>query len=406
MKIILATCGSRGDVQPMIALTIGLKSAGHDALLLGPPEKANWAEKMECPYMAFGKDVTAFINNMEDAISIRAGISFVSFVRQEIHSQFKVLPSIIKNADLLIGSSLVFGLSSLAQAMSIKYRFIAFTPLLFPSHDHPFMTVKTQTLPLWCNDLSWKITSFLDRFNTTFLVNQHRKRLKLPPVSNIWDHILGDNTILACDKEIATVPLDVKQKVNQTGYLHLDLPDTPQSKLNHFFEAGSKPIYAGFGSMPPIDQARTIPLLIRAARRLEKRIIIARFWEEKSQYDTSPDVFFIKNYPHNHLFPRTAAAIHHGGAGTTATAALAGVPQIIVPHILDQYYHGQKIYLSGLGPRPISRSALTVDKLTLALKECFSSPEIFQAAEKARESIVMNNSINMAVQAVEQSFSS
>ncbi|MCD4719065.1 MAG: glycosyltransferase [Desulfobacula sp.] len=404
MRIVLATCGSRGDVQPMIALSLALKAAGHDVLLVGPPEKALWARQLGCPYKKFGTDVTTFLNNMKDAISLRTNIASVFFVRQELHSQFKVLPKIIETADLVIGSSLMFALSSIAQAMNIKYRYVAFTPQLFPSNNHPFLTIKTQTLPQWCNGMSWKIASLLDKFNLTFLINRYRKKLGLGPVDNAWDHILGEHPIVACDKEVAKVPIDVKTMFVQTGYLHLDLPAAAQPNLDRFLKKGERPIYAGFGSMPPKDQAKNIPLLVAAARRVGKRIIITKFWEKSSEYQSANDVFFIKNYPHLMLFPQTDAVIHHGGAGTTATTAISGVPQVIIPHILDQYFHGQKIYSSNLGPKPIWRSKLTVGKLSAALKECLSNPKIKQTAKKIKKSIDRDKSLQLTVKTIEQSF--
>ncbi len=404
MRIVLATCGSRGDVQPMIALSLALKATGHDVLLVGPPEKAQWARELGCPYKKFGTDITAVLNNMEDAVSLRTNITSFFLVRQELHAQFKILPQIIKTADLVIGSSLMFALSSIAQAMNIKYRFVAFTPQLFPSTDHPFLTIKTQTLPKWCNGMSWKIASLLDRLNLTFLINQYRKKMSLDPIDDAWDHILGEHTIVACDKEVARVPIDVKKMFVQTGYLHLDLPAAPQPTLDKFLQKGEKPIYAGFGSMPPKDQARNIPLLVAAARSVGKRIIITKFWEKSSEYQSASDVFFIKNYPHLNLFPQTDAVIHHGGAGTTATTALSGVPQVIVPHILDQYFHGQKIYSSSLGPKPVWRSRLTLVNLSAALKECLTNPIIKQTAEKTGKSIDRQKSLQLTIKAIEQSF--
>ena len=94
-------------------------------------------------------------------------------------------------------------------------------------------------------------------------------------------------------------------------------------------------------------------------------------WPESMDISYSKDVFFIRNYPHEYLFPRTAAIIHHGGAGTTATATRSGRPQIIVPHILDQYYHGYKIFMSGLGAKPVRRSRISLKTITQALTFCF-----------------------------------
>jgi UDP:flavonoid glycosyltransferase YjiC (YdhE family) len=401
MKIILATCGSRGDVQPMLTLCLALKDAGHDPLLIGPPEKAMWAGELGCPYFGFGRDVTAFINTFDNVVNLSAGFSFISFVRQELNAQFKILPAVIKNADLVIGSSLMFALSSISQAANIRYRYIVFSPQLFPSCHHPFPIFKTQTLPKWLNKLSWTTARIVDRVNITCLLNRHRKNIGLEPIDDALDHILGENPIAACDKEILSIPEDVQKTVTQTGFLHpvLARPDRPD--LDAFLESGSRPVYAGFGSMPPKDQKKNIPLLIGAARQAGVRIIILKFWEDSQITDFPEDVFFINAYPHLELFPKMAAVIHHGGAGTTAAAAVSGVPQIIVPHILDQYFHGQQIYQSHLGPMPIWRSRLTQKRLTLALKECLLNPRIQQNARTTGQKIDPAAALRSIVRAIE-----
>jgi len=399
MKIILATCGSRGDVQPMIAVCLALQSAGHDVLLIGPPENALWAKQMGCPYLGLGKDVSAFINTFDRPVSLYSGLSFIRFVRQELARQLEHLPEIIAGADLVIGSSLMFGLASTAEAKNIAYRYIAFTTQVMPSGFHPFLAIQTQTLPYLLNGMSWTMAALLDKCNITFLINCFRKKQGLAPVSNGWDHILGPHTIVACDREIATVPPDVKKNVTQTGYPHLDLPETPDPELEKFLQEGTTPVYAGFGSMPPIGQEKTIPLLVDAAKNLGRRIIIKHPRDPSPGYRGDDNVLFIRNYPHRKLFPRMAAVIHHGGAGTTATAAASGVPQLIVPHILDQYFHGHRIFLSGLGPAPIPFSRLTNARLSHGLDQCLNNPHIRQAAKNTGKSIDPDRSLQAVVDA-------
>jgi len=336
MKIVLATFGSRGDVQPMLALSLALRSAGHDVLLAAPPEKAEWAEGLGCPFHPLGSDVTAFIDDMKDAHSLRSALSFIHYVRKEAFSQFDVFPEIIKGADLVIGASLVFALSTVAESMGVGYRYIAFTPQLLPSGYHPFPAFRHHWLPKWYNRMTWKIAKMIDRFNLTRLINKHRKTLALKPVQDVWLHILGQNVIVASDKIIAEVPPDVNTTFTQTGYMHLDQPDLYHPELEAFLSVGPPPVYAGFGSMPKHDQADLVPVIVDAARSVGQRVIISKFWDEPSEFSNSDDVFLIKKYPHLKLFPHMAAVIHHGGAGTTASCAISGMPQIIVPHILDQ----------------------------------------------------------------------
>ena len=144
MRIVLATFGSRGDVQPMLALSLALQSAGHHVLLAAPPEKGEWARQLGCPFQSLGEDITAFIDSMKDAHSMRSAIRFIGYLRKTLISQFRVFPEIIAGADLVVGASLVGALASVAESMGIEYRYMAFTPCLLPSSHHPFPVCKHQ----------------------------------------------------------------------------------------------------------------------------------------------------------------------------------------------------------------------------------------------------------------------
>ncbi|MGD9189017.1 MAG: glycosyltransferase, partial [Desulfobacteraceae bacterium] len=115
MKIVLSTFGSRGDVQPMLALALGFQAAGHDVLLIGPPEKAAWAAELGCPYQPAGSDVTALIDTMDAAHTARSALIFTQYVRREIVVQFEQLPSMVQDADMIVAASLCFGLASMAE---------------------------------------------------------------------------------------------------------------------------------------------------------------------------------------------------------------------------------------------------------------------------------------------------
>jgi UDP:flavonoid glycosyltransferase YjiC (YdhE family) len=397
MRVVLATFGSRGDVQPMLALSLALKNAGHDVLLAAPPEKAGWAEQLGCPFSPLGSDVTAFIDGMEDAHSIRSAISFLLFVRREVFTQFDVFQKIIAGADLVVGSSLVFALSTAAESMGIEYRYIAFTPQLLPSGSHPNPAFKHQGFPKWYNLITWRLIRLLDMFNLTKLINDKRKELGLESVQDAWQSMRGPRVIVASDRVIAEVPEDVKSPYTQTGYMHLAQPDHYLPELEAFLGAGPPPVYAGFGSMPKHDQAKIVPLIVQAARKEGTRTVIAKFWDEPSEFSGAEDIFFIKGYPHLKLFPCMAAVIHHGGAGTTASSAISGVPQIIVPHALDQYYWGNQVFCSKLGPRPIWRSRLTIERLATAIRECLSNDLIRQKAKTAMEVIRQQDSVELTV---------
>lgn len=397
MRIVLVTFGSRGDVQPMLALSLALKSAGHDVLLAGPPEKAAWVQEYGCPFHPLGRNLTTFIDSMPDAHTVGSAIRFVSYIYKEMLAQFDILPEIISGADLVVGASLVFALATVAEYMGICYRFIAFTPEIIPSGYHPYPAFKTQGLPKWYNRMTWMVMRIIDRFGLGRVLNHKRRQLGLRPVRDSWLHILGQHVIVASDQEIVEVPPDLEITATQTGYLHLYQKKPYLKNLESFLSAGSPPVYVGFGSMPKHDQAGNVSMIVEAVRSAGQRAIIAKFWDGSSGFSNADDIFFLKGYPHLDLFPHMAAVIHHGGAGTTATTAISGVPQIIVPHILDQYYWGHHVYRAQLGAKPIWRSKITSKKLSSAIQECLSNKRIRQNVKTTSELIKQKDSQTITV---------
>jgi UDP:flavonoid glycosyltransferase YjiC (YdhE family) len=395
MKIVLVTFGSRGDVQPMLALALALQREGHDVLLAGPPERAEWAGEYGCPYQPLGNNLTAFVDLLPQAHTLRSGYRFISYIYKEMTAQFEVLPEIIKGADLVVGASLVLALSTVAEHMEIPYRFIAFCPQLLPSGFHPFPAIKTQVFPRWVNRITWRMRGIIDRLGLSRMLNNKRMNLGLKAINDPWLHALGQQVIVASDKEIVGLPDDLEIGAVQTGYLHLLQHRTSNPSLERFIESGPPPVYAGFGSMPRSDQAGNVSMIVEAARSTGQRVIIAKFWDGPTNFPDAKDIFFLKGYPHLELFPNMSMVIHHGGAGTTATSAISGVPQIIVPHVLDQYYWGHHIFRSQLGPRPIRRSRMTSQKLATAILECLANDRMRKKAKDIASRIRQRDSLGL-----------
>ncbi len=231
-------------------------------------------------------------------------------------------------------------------------------------------------------------------------LNNKRMNLGLKPVIDPWLHVLGQSVIVASDKEIVGLPDDLAIETAQTGYLHLRQKRATNQSLEKFLESGPPPVYAGFGSMPRSDQAAQVSMIVAAARSTGQRVIIAKFWDGPSEFSSDQDVFFLKGYPHLELFPFVSMVIHHGGAGTTATSAISGVPQIIVPHVLDQYYWGHHVYRSHLGPRPIRRARLTTRKLAGAILECLADDQMRKKARDISSQIKKRDSLGLTFKAL------
>jgi UDP:flavonoid glycosyltransferase YjiC (YdhE family) len=149
------------------------------------------------------------------------------------------------------------------------------------------------------------------------------------------------------------------------------------------------------------EQESLVALIQTSLRQTGRRGILTGFRFEKGRFANSANCIFADEVPHSLLFARLAAVVHHSGSGTTATAALAGVPQIIVPHILDQCFWGERIYRRGLGPQPIRRSRLTAGRLANAINECVSENRFYSRASEIAQAIKKQDSRKVAVDYIE-----
>jgi UDP:flavonoid glycosyltransferase YjiC (YdhE family) len=193
----------------------------------------------------------------------------------------------------------------------------------------------------------------------------------------------------------------VHRSYTQTGYFHLEQQGEIGAEVEAFLSDDPPPLYFGFGSMPRQDQSALRPLFLESARSAGQRVVISQLREDPARLSGPVDFCFANNLPHHLLFHRLAAIIHHGGAGTTATAARAGVPQIIVPHILDQFYWGDRIHALGLGPEPIWRPKLTVKRLQSAISEVVTDERFKNRAREIAFVLQNQDSLGSAVRLIE-----
>jgi hypothetical protein len=195
-------------------------------------------------------------------------------------------------------------------------------------------------------------------------VNANRARLSLAPVDDVLGHILTDRPWLAADATLAPAPSTSGLRVMQSGAWIL--PDTSPlaPELEAFLDDGEPPAYVGFGSMPAVES--TSRTLIDATRATGRRVILSQGWADLELIDDRPDCIAISDVNQQALFPRVAAIVHRGGAGTTTAAARAGAAQVAVPMFSDQFYWGLRIRDLGIGTvAPFA--GLTTDTLASAL---------------------------------------
>jgi UDP:flavonoid glycosyltransferase YjiC (YdhE family) len=217
-------------------------------------------------------------------------------------------------------------------------------------------------------------------------------------------HPLRRRTLLGYSRHVVPPPPDWPESYEVTGYWQLNLPVTwsPPADLVAFLERGPAPIYIGFGSMTSRrDAGATSAALITAVQRLGVRAVIASGWGGIQVSDLPPSIYSVTEAQHQWLFPQMAAVVHHGGAGTTGAAFHAGVPQVIVPHMADQPFWGQRVSELGVGPRPIPVGALSADRLAQALQHALSDA-VRRRASAIGAAIGAEQGVEYAVAAIER----
>jgi vancomycin aglycone glucosyltransferase len=268
---------------------------------------------------------------------------------------------------VVIGGELQAAGRSIAEHFKAPYVHATFCPVTLPSADHPppLIPADVQWLPAPINRLLWTLSDRArDRLFRNVL-NEQRQQLRLAPVSRVASHIRTDCPWVAADAALAPVPRN-QQRYVQTGAWMLADPTPLPDELERFLANGEPPIYFGFGSMHAAPEASRI--VVDTARALGRRAVILRGWANLDASDAGADCLLVGDVNHRRLFPRVAAIVHHGGAGTTTAAALSGRPQVIVSHKYDQYYWAARVHRMGIGVRAPTVRQLSREGLTRALR--------------------------------------
>jgi vancomycin aglycone glucosyltransferase len=257
--------------------------------------------------------------------------------------------------------------ASVAEALGARYHYVAYYPALVPTGEAPPAFLPNQRLPRWVNRLAWWAGERLMRSGFGQALDDGRRGLGLPPVRDLLGHVLTPTPLLATDPELAPPHGDTRFDVRAIGCLHAFEEEALPPKLEAFLAAGEPPVYVGFGSMTDPAPESTTATVLEAIERAGVRAVLSEGWAGLGRMPLPEHVMPVGTTSHAALFRRVAAVVHHGGAGTTTTAARAGAPQILVPHLLDQFWWGHRVETLGLGPPALPRRKLSAERLADAL---------------------------------------
>lgn len=412
-RITIFAAGSQGDIQPCLILGRGLRKTGIDVLLAAPQNFAEMAAVYEVPFHPLRGDVQQIMagetgrkymesggsNPIQSIIAMRKMIGPIAMQMTEDALEA------CRESDVLVSLSVFapFG-KTIAEIRGIPLINIEPTPVL-PTEDFP--------APGW--PVQKDLGRFLNRFSGSAMlrviwqwygsfINEFRTRFGLLPLAGSdFRRILESAPLVgAYSSTVIPRPRDWPDKTHITGYLFQDDLHTwiPSTELETFLSQGEPPLYIGFGSMSGRNTEHFSRVVLDALAKSGQRGVLAKGWGGIDMKHVPDNVFLLESAPHKWLFPRMSAVVHHGGAGTTAEGLRAGVPNVIIPFIVDQLFWGKRVHRLGAGPDPIQAKKLTADKLADAIRAAVADSKMKQCAESIGKSIRAEDGLGSAVQVI------
>ena len=387
MRALLAAVGTRGDVQPALALALELRKLGCAVRLCISPNFVAWANNLGLEAvpmgvemrMPSGKSGAMPTLTPEELRRLRESMPDL------ITNQFETIGAAANGCDVIVGANAhQYAGPSIAEHAGIGWVTAVYAPVAVPSLDlapplPPGQTIDSVRMTI---AMQWRNTAKAWNERALQRINHNRGRLGMAPIDDVLDYVLTDHTWLAADAVLAPVPATPGRQVFQTGtWVLADRTPLP-ADLEAFIGDGEPPIFAGFGSMPTAgDVTRR---LVAAARAVGRRIIVSRGWADLGLIGDASDCIAVDDVSHDVLFPRVAAVVHHGGAGTTAAAARAGIPQVITPMFSDQFYWASRIVDLGVGATT-AHTTMTETTLADALRQALEPAMVVRARALARQ---------------------
>jgi sterol 3beta-glucosyltransferase len=398
MKIVIPAMGSRGDVQPYLNLSQGLQAAGHDVTVATNPSLLTLTGEHGIKGSPVGPSIdmgevgarlmAQSFNNMWIGM-----IRVMQFGAKLIQEAYPDVLEACRGADLVITTDTTSGIAE-AENLSIPWISVTLQPGRIPVAQES-STILQRTV--------WPVLGKLLIAPT----NRFRKRVGAPPAKDISSIMSGRLILLPVSRHVAPPDSRWPNHIQQSGFWFSqgEAEWSPPDDLLEFIGSGERPVAVSLGVMSMSGkQARASAQIVLKALRESKMRAVIQGWDQALQSEElSPNIYHAGSMPHGWLFERVGTVVHHGGFGTTAAVLRSGVPGIVVPHVIDQFYWGQRVSDLGVGPRYISRGKLNVQNLSQALSQASSDTSMRKKAAELGEAIRAEpDGVKAAVRSIEE----
>lgn len=409
MRALLVAHGTRGDVQPLLALAVALNNAGHEAVLAAPASFAGDVAAQEVEFAPLDDGPNRLLDDslLKEAIEggyrgLRGKLTALSTIKRIKPLMADVLRDVgsvarSRRADVLVHTPSVPAQHA-AELLGVPAVLAALQPGWVPTAAFPCPMVPLPRLPRFLNRATYLTVSATLRAYAGVVNAWRVNDLGLPRGSGP-DHAM---VLQAFSSSVTPVDPEWPDSVRTTGFWYLPRASSwvPDPLLRTFVDDGPAPVYIGFGSMAGRDAQRTGDIIAEAVRLAEVRAIVATGWGGLATR-SSTDLLVIDQAPHDWLFGKVRAVVHHGGGGTTAAALAAGTPQVVCPFVADQPHWAQRMNVVGVAPEPLSHKSLTAAALAKAITHAVGNPALRQRAGELGAQIRSENGVMEAVRALE-----
>jgi len=400
VRIAVVAFDTRGGVEPYGALGAGLQRAGHEVRLVAPEDAEAMAGAVGLPFAPLTGSVAAYLGRSTGAtergtlasqrIAVREmGLRIAGWTREALAA--------FEGAELVVGGigGMVVGLAP-AEKLRIPFVPAHLQPVGAPTGDYPGVLVRT---PGWLGGpgrrLGHHLTELAFWMPFRGAMERARRDLGLTGKGRPTD---GRPVLYGFSRHVVPVPPGRPPR-HVTGYWRLPPAADwrPPAELEAFLARPGPVVSIGFGSMVSDDPAAMLDLVRAAVHRAGIRAVLVAGWGALAGAAADDAVFAIDAVPYDWLFPRVAAVVHHGGAGTTGEAIRAGVPAVVVPFTVDQPFWASRVEALGVGPASIPRKRLTDERLAEAMRRAVTDDVMHGRAAELGARVRAEDGVGAAV---------